>query len=281
MPSNKDFYDALTNLSLSADSVNLNVDQVEGKLDTANGLLTTLSADIALIKPDVDDIRVDLANGVTINQPVAVTDNAGSLTVDGTVTANAGTGTFVVSSTQLPSVLASDRLKVDGSGVTQPVSGTITANAGTGSFNVAQATAASLNATVVQGTATNLKTQAEVYQGGSAVASGNPLQVTIANTGANSTAIKTEAVKGSSASVTTFTATTNSQILSSNSSRKCLTIFNSTPNVLYVRLGSGAVSSGDYSFAIGEKELLSLSNITTEVRGIYAISGTAYVTEIT
>ncbi|MBU3721210.1 MAG: hypothetical protein FGM22_10780 [Burkholderiaceae bacterium] len=88
MPSNKDFYDALTNLSLSAENVNLNVDQVETKLDTANGILTTLSADIALIKPDVDDIRVDLANGVTINQPVAVTDNGGSLTVDGTVTAN-------------------------------------------------------------------------------------------------------------------------------------------------------------------------------------------------
>lgn len=35
--------------------------------------------------------------------------------------------------------------------------------------------------TVTQGTATNLKTQAEVYQGGSAVAAGNPLQVTLAN----------------------------------------------------------------------------------------------------
>lgn len=37
-------------------------------------------------------------------------------------------------------------LKVDGSAVTQPVSGTVTANAGTGSFTVAQATAANLQA---------------------------------------------------------------------------------------------------------------------------------------
>jgi hypothetical protein len=48
-------------------------------------------------------------------------------------------------------------VKVDGSGVTQPVSGTITANAGTGSFTVAQTTAANLNATatiqLVTGTA--------------------------------------------------------------------------------------------------------------------------------
>ena len=86
---------------------------------------------------------------------------------------------------------------------------------------------------------------------------------------------------GSSASVTTFTASTSSQILPSNSSRKALTIFNSTTNVLYVRLGSSAVSSSNFSFALGEKELLSLTNITTELRGIYATSGTAYVTEIT
>jgi len=54
-------------------------------------------------------------------------------------------------------------LKVDGSATTQPVSGTVTANAGTGSFTVAQATASNLNAnvsgtvTVQQSTAANLK----------------------------------------------------------------------------------------------------------------------------
>lgn len=45
---------------------------------------------------------------------------------------------------------------------------------------------------VTQGTATNLKTQAENYQGGTAVGSANPLQVTLANTGANATAVKTD-----------------------------------------------------------------------------------------
>lgn len=44
-------------------------------------------------------------------------------------------------------------------GTAVPVSGTVTANAGTGSFTVVQATAANLNATVVQGTAANLRTQ--------------------------------------------------------------------------------------------------------------------------
>lgn len=46
------------------------------------------------------------------------------------------------------SLTTSGQLRVDGSGVTQPVSGTITANAGTGNFTVVQASAANLNATV-------------------------------------------------------------------------------------------------------------------------------------
>ena len=118
------------------------------------------------------------------NGPQPVTDGGGSLTVDGTVTANAGTGTFAVSAASLPlpagaatsanqttlgqqttkindgtntvAVTAASALKVDGSAVTQPVSGTVTANAGTGNFTVVQATASNLNATVAQGLAAAL-----------------------------------------------------------------------------------------------------------------------------
>lgn len=102
MPTHKEFYDALNNISVNADTLNLNTDQVESKLDTATGLLTTLSADTAIIKND-------MANGVAINQPVAVTDGSGSITVDGSVS-------------------------VSNFPATQPVSGTVTANAGTGTF---------------------------------------------------------------------------------------------------------------------------------------------------
>lgn len=49
---------------------------------------------------------------------------------------------------------------------------------------------------VTQGTATNLKAQAEVYQGGTAVSSSAPLQVTLANTGANATAVKALSLLG-------------------------------------------------------------------------------------
>lgn len=55
MPSHKEFYDAISNISIDADTLNLNTDQVESKLDTATGLLTTLSADTAIIKNDMAD----------------------------------------------------------------------------------------------------------------------------------------------------------------------------------------------------------------------------------
>jgi hypothetical protein len=95
-----------------------------------------------------------------------VTDNGGSLTVDGTVTANVS-GTVPVSGTFWQT--------------TQPISGTVTANTGltqpltdtqlrAASVPVSQATAANLNATVVgsgsftaaQATASSLKAQAQI-----------------------------------------------------------------------------------------------------------------------
>lgn len=125
---------------------------------------------------------------VVISGTVAVTDNSGSLTVDGSVTANqpASTAYKVIISdgtTDVPIDAAHsdgetntenhidvgaknllfngstwDRVRGDvtngmlvnlGANNDVTVTGTVTANAGTGSFTVAQATAASLNATVV------------------------------------------------------------------------------------------------------------------------------------
>lgn len=89
--------------------------------------------------------------------------------VQGAVTTSAPT--YTTAQTNPLSLTTAGALRVDNSGNTQPVSGTVT---------------------VQQSTATSMKTQAEAYQGGSAVASGNPLQVTLANTGANSTAVKVD-----------------------------------------------------------------------------------------
>lgn len=61
------------------------------------------------------------------------------------------------------SLTTAGNLRVDGSSVTQPVSGSVSISSGA--------------VTVSQSTATNLKTQAESYQGGTAVSSTNPLYV--------------------------------------------------------------------------------------------------------
>jgi hypothetical protein len=158
-------------------------------------------------------IRIDPTG--TTAQPVSgtITANAGTgtFTVGGTVTANAGSGTFTVGGTVTANIgttngLALDTsvngillaqgsttsgekgpliqgavttsaptyttgqtsplslttagaLRIDGSGVTQPVSGTVTANAGTGTFTVGgtvTANAGTGNFTVVQSSGANL-----------------------------------------------------------------------------------------------------------------------------
>lgn len=76
-------------------------------------------------------------------------------------------------------------LKVDGSGVTQPVSGTITANAGTGNFTVVQATGSNLHAVLdsgsttaaTQATASNLNAQVVGATASGASNAGNPVKI--------------------------------------------------------------------------------------------------------
>lgn len=127
---------------------------------------------------NIQSVKVD-SNGV-----LAIQDNSGSITVDAvslplptgasTAAKQPALGTAGTASTDVLTVQGIDSmtaLKVDGSAVTQPVSGIVTAQ---------------------QSTATNLKAQAENYQGGTAVGAGNPLQVTLANTGSNATAVKVD-----------------------------------------------------------------------------------------
>jgi hypothetical protein len=246
MPSHKEFYDALNNISVNADTLNLNTDQVESKLDTTTGLLTTLSADTAIIKNDLangvlSDVRDGTGNALTS----ATRGSQRALSVqivDGSGNQVTSFGSASVSVSNFPATQP-----VSGTfwQATQPVSGTVTANAGTGSFTVTQATATNLNASVVQGTATNLKTQAENYQGGSAVGSANPLQVTLANTGANTTALQVRPRNGAftvTSGSTSASANTSAQALASNSSRQYLLIQNVSDTDMYFNFGATATT---------------------------------------
>jgi hypothetical protein len=108
---------------------------------------------------------------------------SGTQTVSGSVSVSNFPATQAVSATDLDIrnlVFATDRVDISGSSnvavtgpltdaqlraTPVPVSGTVTANAGTGNF------------TVVQGTATNLRTVAEIYQGGNPLSPTNELFV--------------------------------------------------------------------------------------------------------
>ncbi len=79
--------------------------------------------------------------GITANSSVNVNQVGGTAVDTNSGTKSAGTQRIVLATDQ-PQL--TNALKVDGSATTQPVSGTVTANAGTGSFTVAQSTAASL-----------------------------------------------------------------------------------------------------------------------------------------
>lgn len=87
---------------------------------------------------DVNDPNSVKAIKVDTNGAIAIQDNGGSITVDAN-DLDIRNLTF-----------ATDKVDASGSSVT--VSGTVTANAGTGNFTVVQPTASNLNATVVGGT---------------------------------------------------------------------------------------------------------------------------------
>lgn len=259
MPSHKEFYDALNNISVNADTLNLNTDQVESKLDTATGLLTTLSADTAIIKGDMaDGVAVSAAslplpsgaatsaNQTTANTSLSNIDTDLGALADSAASSDTGSFSLIslfkrLLSTKLPNS-SGGRVPVDGSGVTQPVSGTVTANAGTGSFTVAQATHA------------NLKAQAQILD-----SSGN--QLTYASTGTAGTpasdVISVQGISGGTplpvrprngtvtvtTGTTSATPSTSAQALASNTSRQYLLIQNISDTDMYFNFGAAATTS--------------------------------------
>jgi hypothetical protein len=104
------------------------------------------------------DAVVSPSAGTDGDYTIPCVDSNGNLRISGAITVDTtGLATSALQGGGLPAALgAGGGLKVDGSGTALPVSGTVTAS---------------------QGTATNLKAQAEVYQGGAAVAAANGLYV--------------------------------------------------------------------------------------------------------
>jgi len=243
-----------------------------------------------------------------------VTDNGGSLTVDGTVTVNDMTSgnakTKIVDSVgaDVSYITAGTAgtpsagvLSVQGisGGVSLPVSGTVDTGL-TQPLTDTQLRASAVLATVTQATATNLRAQAENYQGGTAVGSANPLQVTLANTATNATAVKvdgsavtqpvslasavtTTPQQGTTVASTTFTSTTaSSSVIAASATRKGLTVYNAGFGDLYICAGATCTTTSfQLKLVSGDYWECPPAQVTLAHAGVYATAGTAYVTTIT
>lgn len=132
-----------------------------------------------------------LVDGSGVTQPVSGTVTVNALTNASIVKAqlqdNAGTGVTIgqqLAAASLPVILPAATITT----LTPPTSVTVTQATGTNLHTVVDSGAV----TVTNATATNLKAQSETYQGGVAVSAAAPLQVSLANTAANATAVKTD-----------------------------------------------------------------------------------------
>ena len=178
-------------------------------------------------------------------------------------------------------------LRVDGSNVTQPVSGTVTANAGTGNFTVVQATAASLNATVVgtgTGGAVNVAQATAANLNATVVASGNFNNASVSTTGSAPPASATY----SGASVTTAAPTyTTGQMsgLSLNTAgglRLDGVSATGTTTGTTAMLNGAAVTTAAPSYTTGQMSAMSLTTTgLLRIDGVYPLNTTTPTSDIT
>ena len=235
--------------------------QVGGKVTTAAPTYTTGNLN-ALSLTTLGGLRIDgVYAAATANATAADVANVG-----GYVTTAAPT--YTTGQLNPLSLTTAGALRVDASATTQPVSGTVTANAGTGNFTVVQATAASLNATVVgAGTAGTPSGGVVSVQG---VANGTRIPVL---TDTSSTATITSVVG----------ATTNTSILAANANRVLATIFNGTNRTMYLALGATA-STTSYTIQLAQNAYWELPlSYTGAISAVWnsGVSGNALVTELT
>lgn len=114
-------------------------------------------------------------NGILVSQGSTTSGEKGPL-IQGAVTTAAPT--YTTAQTSPLSLTTAGALRIDGSGVTQPVSGTVTANAGTGNFTVVQSTSSNLRAQTASEATTATSTGTVAALMGGAVTTASPTYTT-------------------------------------------------------------------------------------------------------
>jgi len=243
MPSIKEVYHKIEDVRIEADTINLNVDGVEA-------LLSTAQADLALIKTDVDDIRVDMANGVSVS---------------GTVTANsnfAGTN-----GTTLPSNIAILGAEEDGAGNAKTL----------------QADSSGFLKVSLQDAGVSINGEIIAFDGSSNVnitattdGSKNRLDVSASGT------VTVAHQQGTTVTTSNFNSTAPSTVLASaNADREVLTIFNEGAGNLHICAGATCTTTSyQVRLSAGDYYEVPLNQTSLLHSAVFATAGTARVTQI-
>jgi hypothetical protein len=133
-----------------------------------------------LVEQQTQTTALQLIDNLPVAQASTTASQNGAL-VQGAVTT--GAPTYTTAQTNPLSLTTAGLLRVDGSGVTNPISGTVTANAGTGTFTVGDGAGAlnvivdSGTTAVTQATASSLNAEVQGDAASGAAKSGNPVQI--------------------------------------------------------------------------------------------------------
>lgn len=191
-------------------------------------------------------------------------------------------------------VISNTPLPVDGSGVTQPVSGTVTANAGTGTFTVDGSgvtqpiSAASLplptGAATSANQATEIASLASIDAGIPAALGQTTMTasmpVVIASNQSAVPVTFTPPVNTTTATVSSVAVSTTVATLSASNAAKTKVIVFNESGTLYVKYGSGATSA-DYTYRLTANTALEIEGYAGLVTAIKQTgTSNAQVTEV-
>lgn len=272
-------------------------DRTQMEVDASGRLWVNASSVAVPVTDNAGSLTVD--GTVTVQDgggAISVDDNGGSLTVDGTVGATqSGTWTVQPGNTanttpwlatisqggNSAAVSAANALKVDGSAVTQPVSGTVTANQGGAPW--------STNITQLAGTAIDVNSGNKSAGTLRVVLATDQPQLTNALKVDGSAVTQPISIVGSTTASAPTTATigaSSGTVIASNASRKGLALTNTSTGgqriSLHMAAGSAVLDSG-ITLWPGDSFVMTRETFTTaQVNGIAsAASGTIGIQEFT
>lgn len=189
-----------------------------------------------------------------LGQPITIDGSAVTQPISGTVTANAGTGTFTV----------------DGSGVTQPISAVSLPLPAGAATSTLQSTGNSSLSSIDAGIPASL--------GQTTMSASMP--VVIASNQAAIPVTFTPAALTTTATITTVAVSTSVATLSASNSSKTGVVIHNEGGVLFVKFGTAATSSS-YTYRLTQNTVLEITNYAGIITAIKLAGSTnARVTEI-